>query len=145
MSQTSRITPGYVGVLFTAFLIGVVAGWTPLASRMDGDAYDWMFAIQPPHLSPPQSAVLAIDERTLAQTGGMRNVRLTIARVLDRLVAVHPAAIAIDVILPDEGDAADNAALEAALARSHNVILGSDLIAGAADRSSFFWEDPPER
>jgi CHASE2 domain-containing sensor protein len=118
----------------------MVAGWTPLASRIDGSAYDWMFQLQPPQPWAPTSIILAIDEATLAQTGGMRHLRRSLAAGLKRLRAAHPKAVAIDVILSDEADAAEDAALEAAFRETPKLVLPSDLIP-KPNR----WEEPLPR
>ena len=132
-----RITFGYVSVLTAAFLIAVIAGWTPLAQAVDGNAYDWMFRLHPPGASAaPASVVIAIDELTLTATQGMRNVRATLARGLNALAPLKPSAVAIDLILSDP-DPAHDSSLAQALAASHNVVLASDLMPAGAR-----WEDP---
>src|ERR1039458_2720290 len=52
----------------------------------------------------PQSAILAVDETTLATIGGMRRIRRPLADGLLLVAAAHPKAVAIDVILTDRGD-----------------------------------------
>jgi signal transduction histidine kinase len=141
MRRTGRITAGYVLILSASFAAAILAGWTSLAARMDGEAYDWMFRVQPPQASSPKSAVLAIDEATLKAHGGMRNVRSTLAGALDRLIVIQPPAIAIDVILSDDvRDPAQDAMLEHSLERSNNVILASELMPQTG-----VWEDPLPR
>jgi signal transduction histidine kinase len=138
MRRTGSVTAGYALILCASFLLAIVAGWTSLAKRMDGEAYDWMFRVQPPHHSGVSSAVLAIDEATLKTTGGMRNVRTTIALALDRLGAIQPQAIAIDVILSDDvRDPSQDEMLEHSLGASKNVILASELLPQTG-----VWEDP---
>src|SRR5436309_734675 len=100
--RPGRITLGYTAVLTGAFVIATIAGWTPLASHIDGSAYDWMFQLQPPKPWEPTSIILALDEDTLAQTGGTRRLRSALAKGLERISAVHPKAVAVDVILSDE-------------------------------------------
>jgi signal transduction histidine kinase len=104
---------------------------------MDGYAYDWMFRIQPPAAHPPRSAVVAFDERSLQATGGVRNLRSTLAAALDRIRTAAPRAIAIDIVLSDPGDPDQDKALAQALRQTRNVILASDLLPRAGG-----WEDP---
>lgn len=132
-----RVTPGYVLVLAASLLIAVGAGWTALAARMDRDAYDWMLRNQTARERQPQSMVLAIDEQTLRDTGGMRNVRRTLAELLELLIPAGPIAIPIDILLSDTGDAAENAPLAAVLRRAPNVVLAADLL---PDNKG--WEEP---
>jgi signal transduction histidine kinase len=142
MPRASRITAGYALILLTSFIVAVIAGWTSLATSMDGNAYDWMFRVQPPARTAARSMVVAIDEDSLAAYGGMAKIRLTLARLLTKLAGSK--AIAIDVILADEGAdeyaRAQDDALENALAGRSNVILATDLIPGQGR-----WEEPLER
>src|SRR3954453_8159859 len=131
-----RVTLGYIGVLSAAFILAMIAGWSSLAEGMEGSAYDWMFRLQPPAPVHATSIVLAFDERTMGQTGGMRNFRQTLTETLRRLQKDRPAVVAIDAVLSDAVDPLTDAALEQALANTPNVILGSD-VAGANR-----WEDP---
>jgi len=132
-----RLTPGYFGILAASFLIAVSAGWTSLAGRMDRDAYDWMSRAQPPIRHQPQSVVLAFDERTLAGMSYPRGIRPMLALALEQLADAKPAVVAIDILLSGETDLADDARLAAALAKTPNLILASDLIPNTNE-----WEDP---
>jgi signal transduction histidine kinase len=138
--RPGRVTLGYLCVLAGSFTAAMIAGWTPLANRIDGSAYDWMFQLQPPQPWAPTSVILAIDETTLAQTGGTRHLRRTLAEGLERLRAVQPKAVAVDVILSDEADPAEDAVLEAAFRQTPNLVLPSDLIP-----KSNRWEEPLPR
>src|SRR4051794_14070677 len=80
-----RVTLGYISVLGAAFVISMIAGLSTLAEGMEGSAYDWMFRVQPPPAIQAGSTILAFDEQTLSATGGMRNVRRTLADALLRL------------------------------------------------------------
>ena len=138
--RPSRVTLGYIGVLAGALLVAIVAGWTPLANRIDGSAYDWMFQLQPPPPWESDSVILAIDEDTLAHSGGMRRLRTELAAGLQRISTVHPKTVAIDLILSDESDTTEDAALEAAFRVTPNLVLGSDLIPNTTR-----WEEPLPR
>lgn len=126
-------------MLAVALLVALFAGWGSLAEGMEGSAYDWMFRAQPAHDTATSSVVLAFDERSLSLTGGMRNLRRTLADVLVRLSAEGPAVVAIDIGLSDAGDPSDpaDAALAKALEGTPNLILGSDVTPGTGR-----WEDP---
>jgi signal transduction histidine kinase len=126
---------GYVAAVLLAAALAVTAGWTGFASRIDNYAYDFLFTMMPAPPSAPESAVLAIDEETLREYGGMRRVRTIIADALDELRRVKPKAVAIDIVLADPGDASENAKLEAAMSRTPNLILPCERVANR-------WEDP---
>jgi signal transduction histidine kinase len=132
-----RVTLGYIAVLATAFILAMIAGWSSLADGMEGSAYDWMFRLQSPAPVNASSVVLAIDERTLSETGGIRNLRATLAATMRQLKKAGPSVVAIDAILADAIDAGTDTELERALADTPNVVLGSDIIPGANR-----WEDP---
>ncbi|MEJ7607440.1 MAG: hypothetical protein WKF37_14535 [Bryobacteraceae bacterium] len=57
-----RVTAGYAAILV---LLAPGHGHRLIPCIPDGEAYDWMFRIQPPTPLPTTSIVLAIDEQTL--------------------------------------------------------------------------------
>jgi signal transduction histidine kinase len=127
---------GYVGVLTACFVAGVVAGWTPIASRIDDYAVDWMFNLSPPVASAaPAALILAIDDATFNAMGGVRHYRSMLASGLELLAPAHPKLVAIDFILEDAGDPAEDARLAHAMAATPNLLLAADLV----DKH---WEDP---
>ena len=80
--------------------------------------------------------MLAIDELTLMDCGGIRGIRRPIARALSLLAPVKPKAVAIDVILADRNPEED-AALAEAFRATPNLVLSTELIDGGR-----IWEDP---
>jgi signal transduction histidine kinase len=128
-----------VGVVAACFIAGTLAGWTTLAVRIDHYAYDLMTRLSPVEDgAAAQSVVVAIDEETLGSRGGMRRIRPILTEALERIAAAQPKTVAIDVILSDKGDDAEDARLEAALRSTKNLVLPCDLV-GAR------WEDPLPR
>ena len=128
---------GYIAVLGVCFVIGVVAGWT-FGSQINNDAYDWMLNHYPPTPWTPSSVVLAIDETTLHQSGGVPKIRTMLTDALEELASAPTKAVAVDVILADKQDDAGDARLEATLARLHNLVLPCEIVDGR-------WEDPLPR
>jgi signal transduction histidine kinase len=133
----ARVTAGYISILAVAFSVAMIAGWSSLAAGMEGSAYDWMFGVQAPAAGPASSVVLGFDEHTLNRTGGMRSLRRTLAQTLERVARQKPAVVAIDIVLPDAGDPAEDLALGRALALTPNLVLASDILPGTPR-----WEDP---
>jgi signal transduction histidine kinase len=127
-----------VGALAGCFVIGTLAGWTSLATRIDHYAYDVMTRMTPAEQGEPQSVVVAIDEETLRTRGGMRSIRPILTDTLEQISAAKPKAVALDVILSDKGDDVEDARLEAALRDTKNLVLPCDLVEGG-------WEDPLPR
>ena len=135
----SRRNLVYIGVVAACLVAGTLAGWTALASRVDHYAYDLMTQMTAVKSGAgQQSVVVAIDEETLRARGGMRNIRPILTETLEQIATAQPAAVALDVILSDKGDDAEDARLEAALRGAKNLVLPCDLVGGA-------WEDPLPR
>jgi signal transduction histidine kinase len=126
-------------VLFSA-AAGLLLAWTPLGLEFDNYAYDFLFRAEPPALWQPSSIILAIDERTLAQYGYPAGLRAALADGLERIQPFQPAAVAVDTILADPGDAESSARLEQAFSRTRNLILSSDLLPDGSG-----WEEPLKR
>ncbi len=102
---------------------------SPPAKRVNNIAYDWMLSHRGGPDWTPKSVVVAIDERTLSQKGGMRAIRSILADVLNQVNLAEPAAVADDVLLTDPTDDKEgNAALESALNGTKKLILPCDLI-----------------
>ena len=130
-------------MLAACWTAGVLAGWTPIASRFDNYTYDLMdfytrgFA-NPSYQPPTESVVIGVDEETLRAKGGMRNIRPILVDALDQINSAMPRVVALDVLLADNVDPAEDARLEASLRDTHNLILGSQFTEGT-------WEDPAAR
>jgi signal transduction histidine kinase len=120
----------------------MTAAWTTPAKRLNNYAYDWLLSHRAEGAWTPQSVVVAIDERTLSERGGMPNIRLIEAEALDEIAAAKPLAVAIDVIVHDATRDADDARVEAALLANRNVVLPCvPVINGPAMQ----WENPLPR
>ncbi len=133
----SKRLAAYAGVLLTCLIIAVVAGWTAPAARIDNYAYDFLFGLYPQPERRAQSAILAIDEATLRHTpGGARRIRMILAEALELIAAARPRAVAIDVILADQGeDSAEDERLSRAMLATRNLVLPCEL-------TDLRWEDP---
>lgn len=138
MLRSRRQRIGYVAVLAACFLAAVAAGWTALGLQLDNDAYDFLVRLHARPAREPEAVVLAIDEPTLLEMGGMRRLRSIVAEGLERIAGAAPKAVIVDLILADEGEAAEDARLEEAFRKTPNLVLACDLIPGG-------WEDPLPR
>ncbi len=116
-------------------LAALTLDWSAFGRQIDQYAYDFLFRLEQPAPWQPTSIVLAIDNRTLTKYGGLTGIRAALADGLSRIAPAHPAAVAVDIILPEPGDADDK--LEAAFAQIRNLVLSADM---QPDRSR--WEDP---
>jgi signal transduction histidine kinase len=118
--------------------VGCGVGLTSIGVRIDDYVYDVLTnnssAVEAGTLRTA-AVVVAIDEATLREQGGMRNVRQILAGALDQLREAGPRVVAIDVVLADKTDPGDDARLAAALLATRRLILPCELM----DRQ---WEDP---
>ncbi len=138
MRRIGTQAAGYIAVFAASVVVATLAGW--LGTPIDNYAYDWMFRHDRPSQRAPESIILSVDEASLTAMGGMRGLRRALADALEQLAAVRPGVVAIDLILADPGDPADDAALEAALKKIPRLVLASDLVDNGRA-----WENPLPR
>jgi len=129
---------GYFAALAACLVVAVLVSFTPLGVEIDNDAYDWLFRLNPLPAAPPQSALLVVDDASLTAIGGMRRLRGALALGLERVAAARPAAVALDIVLADEGDPPEDARLDEALRKLPNLVLACDLVPGS-------WQEPIPR
>jgi signal transduction histidine kinase len=128
----------YVTLLGGSFVVALVASWIPLGVQIDNNAYDWMFRLYRPQPWATESILLAIDQPTLNDFGGQRNLRRTLAQGLEIVSTAAPKAVAVDVILADDQeDPATDARLEGALRRIRKLVLPCQLLGNGEA-----WENP---
>ncbi len=139
MRRPDKPSAGYIAALAAVFLLAVAGGWTAPGTQIDNYAYDFMFRLMASPPSTMDSVVLAFDDRTLRETGGMSKLRPVLAEVLNLVSRQEPKAVAVDIILADAG--ADQAAREvdrrlaAAFRNVHHLVLPCDIVPGG-------WQDP---
>ena len=131
----SKQALGYAGVLAVALAIAILSGWTPPATQIDNYAYDWMYRMHPPAAAEPRSMILAIDDATYSAMGGVREYRAMLAKALELLAPARPKVVALDIILTDKEDPAEDDRLARAMHGVKNLVLATDLANGR-------WQDP---
>lgn len=119
------------------FVAAVLFGWSRLAAQLDGSAYDWMFSLHRPPAGEPKAILLAIDEASLIEIGGPRNLRPALAEGLERICSAQPAAVAIDLTLSTEDEPSKDGPLATAFAHCPSVVLGTDIVHDGSR-----WEEP---
>lgn len=127
------------GLLVVCFAVALVFGWSRAASQLDGQAYDWLFVTSQTPGWQAKSVLLAIDEASLIEMGGARNLRQKLAEVLPGVCAAKPLAVAVDLMLSTSEDPQVDVALARAFAKCPSVILGADIV-----RKESQWEEPIE-
>ena len=123
---------------FSSAIAALTLSWSAFGRQIDEYAYDFFFRLEQPQPWEATSVILAIDNQTLTKDGGLTGIRGALADGLERIADAQPAAVAVDIILPEAQPA--DVKLEAAFSRIHNLVLSSDM---QPDGSG--WEDPIPR
>jgi len=134
----SKRTLGYAGIVAASLVIGIVSGWTSLATQIDDSAYDWMFHLSPPVAAKPHCMILAIDDATYGAMGSQSEYRTMLATGLELLAAGHPKVVGIDMVLADKAVPVKDERLERAMRATKNLVLVTHLVGQ-------HWENPLPR
>lgn len=137
MNPRTQSALGYGAIFALSLAAATVAGW--LGGGIDNFAYDWVFRLRGASDHQPETVILAVDEESLTAMGGTRHLRRALGEALERVVAARPKVVAIDLILADAGDPAEDAVLEAAFSKIPQLVLSADIVAGGRK-----WEEPVE-
>src|SRR5437660_2896013 len=108
--QGFKSTASYAGLLAASFVVAVAGSWI-FGPQVDNYAYDYMFQRIRPKVRHTESVILAIDDATLRDAGGMGHIRGPLARALRRIAAAKPKVVAVDIILADKVDPRESAQL----------------------------------
>ncbi|MBI4907108.1 MAG: CHASE2 domain-containing protein [Acidobacteria bacterium] len=119
-----------------SMMLALAAGWTRLAVQIDNYHYDWTLKLYPPVKPAQDAVVLAIDDLTYRKYT-QRHMRRAMALGLERLTHAQPKAVAIDLILSEKSEDAEDQELAAAMKKISKVVLSADLVPGSGD-----WEEP---
>jgi len=115
-----------VGALATAIALGAYAAG--LLHSVELSSVDSRFSIRGSTGQPKDVVVVAIDSQTFSGFGNKLQwpfPRRYHAKVIDRIAAGHPKAIAIDIQFTEPTDVADDNALIEAVAHAHHVVLAA--------------------
>ncbi len=126
-----KSTATYAGLLGVAFVAGVAASYK-FGAQLDNYAYDQMFLRYQPAPWTPGSVILAIDEPTLSEYGGLAGIRKPLAQAMRIVSAANPKAVALDVILADRKSSAEDLQIDrdlaAALCATPRLVLSAELV-----------------
>lgn len=117
--------------------------WNGFLQQLNSAWNDMVLRLRPPaHYSQAldQIVLLAIDDRTAARYGPLPLNRRTLAAGMQALADAQPRVLALDLLLPEAGDATADAALILALRRYPRLILGAALDNDGQSQAS--WIDP---
>ena len=98
--------------------------------RIEATATDLRMAFRGTRTPPDRVTVVAIDDETVRVDGSYPVSRATLAQIIDAVAALGPSAVAVDLLLVDPGNAAEDARLAQALGRVPSVIAAAAVYAG---------------
>src|SRR5262252_3642004 len=105
----------------------LLLSWTTYFSELNYTAYDFTLRLAGPVPVKSPTLIVAIDEDSLRRVGQWPWSRDKIAQIIDRVESGKPRAIAVDVLLGDKTKPEADAALAAAIANAHAIVLGAQL------------------
>jgi adenylate cyclase len=114
-----------------AGLWGAGLGWAHwrgdarFLDRAEATMTDLRTLVRGPRIPPQSITIVAIDDEVVQQEGAYPVTRATLARIVDTITGLGPKAVALDLLLLDEGPEADDEALAKSLARTRSVIAGA--------------------
>ena len=117
--------------------------WNGFIQQLNSEWNDLVLRLRPPTAYSQalgQIVLLAIDDRTAAKYGPLPLNRRTLATAMQVLAEAQPRVLAVDLLLPEPGDAAADEALALALRRYPRLILGAALDSDGQPQAS--WIDP---
>src|SRR5215212_9533086 len=100
-------------------------GDVSLLDHVEAPLTDLLFLLQGNRAAPDPITIVAIDDETVRQAGAYPLPRATLARLIERLAALRPKAIALDLLLVDPGPSDGDQALTDALRHSPAVLAGA--------------------
>ena len=112
-------------------VFGTVFAWQ--APGLEWYTRDWLTRVRGTVPVSNEIAIVAIDDTSIAKLGRFPWTRSVMARAIDAISAGQPKAIAIDILLTDAGNPADDQTLANSIGKAGNVILGAEL----TDRSIY--------
>jgi CHASE2 domain-containing sensor protein/signal transduction histidine kinase len=113
-------------LMIGAFVLLVAIAESGWVSRADSAVYDLAMSAAAAGKSVSSDIVIvAIDDTSISEIGRWPWRRVVLARLIDRIAADAPRVIGMDIILtePDVQHPADDAALQASIAKAGNVVL----------------------
>jgi signal transduction histidine kinase/CHASE2 domain-containing sensor protein len=131
-----------VAIVLASVCAGVGLSWR--MPELDMAARDWLLRSRGKLAPPPEIAIIAIDEVSIARLGSFPWPRALMARGLERISAAGPKAITIDILYSEPSMPAEDQALTTAIARAGNVVVASQLVKTTGDNgeSRIVWLRP---
>jgi len=124
---------------FVAVAILLLSWNTTYFDGLNSTAYDFTLRLAGPVPVQSPTVIVAIDEDSLQRIGRWPWSRDKIAQLIARVDSAKPRTIAVDILLADKTNPAEDDALATAIANAHSVVLASYLDSvGGTER----WDEP---
>jgi adenylate cyclase len=121
------IAMGLAGLWGGSLALSHWRGAVSLLDRIEAPLADFRFLIQGPQSPPDTITIVAIDDRTVQETGSYPLSRTTLAQLVDRLGQMAPQVIAIDLLFVDPGQPEGDRALAASLRKVPSVLAAAGI------------------
>src|SRR5271165_2093031 len=116
------------GVLLGTWIgVNQTKGVASALDRVENLTLDWRFLLAGARPAPEGVIIVAIDDRTLSETGGNSPPREMLARIVRTLADAHPRAVALDIALLDPKAPEADAELADALKSMNSVVAAIGL------------------
>ncbi|MBI5086111.1 MAG: CHASE2 domain-containing protein [Acidobacteria bacterium] len=137
MPRRIRNGAAYSALAAMAGIVAVAASYTALATQFDNNIYDFIFRLRPTLRGDSGAALVVFDERAFKEHGGVSGMRRALTLALERMADQPPLVTAVDLTLTDVSREEEDAALEAAFAKTRNLALGCEMLPDGSG-----WQDP---
>jgi signal transduction histidine kinase/CHASE2 domain-containing sensor protein len=127
-------------IVLASALLGILADWR--APGIGRYASDLLMRERGPLPVPPDIAIVAIDEKSIAAFGRFPWSRQVLAKTIDVLAGYEPKVIAVDVLFPDATIPEDDEMLARSIGRAGNVVLAAQLIDSPVHGGPAAWLKP---
>jgi len=104
-------------------------------ARVEATMVDLRTLVRGVRQPPPDVLIVAIDDETVRHEGKYPLSRGTLARLVDRLTAAGASVIGLDILLLDQGDEDQDAALAASLSGGPAVIAGAAVFSAGSQQT----------
>jgi signal transduction histidine kinase/CHASE2 domain-containing sensor protein len=133
LTEPARRATWLIAIVLFSTVIGIGISWR--LPELDAAARDWMVRTRGAITPPAEIVIVAIDEPSIARLGRFPWPRSITARLLDRISAARPKAIALDLLYSEPTEPDEDEALAAAIARAGNVVVATQLIRTTDERN----------
>lgn len=124
--RSSRVVSIALAVLSVLLVTLLYYRQNAFIEGFEARTYDLRFRnLRGPIVPHPDIAIIAIDDKSIAELGRFPWTRQQYVRLLEQLEVLKPRAVLFDVFFPEAEDAAVDRALAEAIRRSGNVALAT--------------------